>query len=60
MTMKNKTKGAKNQIASQKPPLKPGAGLKAMIDMVLDRKFGKDINNKLKDDCDSCGEKCFD
>jgi len=31
-----------------------------LIAKLLDKKFGKSGKKITKDDCDSCGEKCFD
>jgi hypothetical protein len=31
-----------------------------LINRLLDKKFGKTGKKITKDDCDSCGEKCFD
>jgi hypothetical protein len=40
-------------------PQKISAGLKNIIDNVLYKKFIKNRRG-IKDNCDSCGEKCFD
>ena len=32
----------------------------SLINSVLAKKFGKKNKKQTKDDCDSCGEQCFD
>ena len=56
--MKGKNSGfkAKDDLSD----LKKSSDLRYIVGRVLDRKFNSQRNSKAKDDCDSCGEKCFD
>lgn len=58
--MKKNQKATSSNVQKANTELKVSVGLRAVIDSVLDKKFNKKVNRNSKDDCDSCGEQCFD